>query len=399
MVRSLVGLGLLAVLSGACHTPNELPEVQLWGVEESLVIGAADDPAQALTRVGSVALGPSGHLFVSQPQDRTVRVYSDSGALLRTIGRAGDGPGEFRSILRIGFLEDTLYVVDAALRRVSFFTEEGNHLETRMSAGPAAGESFGPPLPVLPLRDGTAVVAPPQPVELTERTPYLRVDWEGQILDTLGWQEYRGRRVGLARGTMATSVDHPFPEDPLVTMVGETETMIVVARPAPTQSGRSEMRVTWVSFGGDTLRTIRYPYDAVPVTGARAESAIAAVLESPALRMMYPEPELARAALLEHVEVPRFHPPVHAVVVSSDGAVWIGMEPPSEEGREWLVLGPEGEPAGRVLLPASVRIQVIRDDRIWGVYTDELDVPYVVRYRMRDSLGREERSSERGSFR
>jgi hypothetical protein len=385
MTRPVAGLGILAVLSGGCDTPEALPEVDLWGVEQTLVIGAEDHPSQALTRVGSMALGPSGHLFVSQPQDRAVRVYTESGELLRTIGRPGDGPGEFRSILSIGFVEDSLYVVDSALRRVSFFAEDGDHLVTRMSTGSALREPFGPPIPVLPLKDGTAVAVFPQPVESTERSPYVRIDLEGQVLDTVGWQEARGRRVSLARGTAVAGVGHPFPESPLVTMVGGTETMIVVDRPAPTQPGRSEFRVTWASFDGDTLWTRGYPYVPAPIAPAFADSAIATVIESPALRMMYPEPDQARDALLDQVAIPRFHPPVHAVEVADDGEIWIAREPAGEEGREWLVLEPTGEIAARVLLPSAVRVRVIRGDLVWGVYTDELDVPYLVRYRIRNS--------------
>lgn len=53
---------------------------------------------------------------------QTVHVYKPDGSYLTTIGRAGAGPGEFRSISDINIHKDRLYIYDRELLRVSVFS-------------------------------------------------------------------------------------------------------------------------------------------------------------------------------------------------------------------------------------------------------------------------------------
>ncbi len=53
-----------------------------------------------------------------------------------------------------------------------------------------------------------------------------------------------------------------------------------------------------------------------------------------------------------------------------------------KDGPEWLVLDPSGEPAATVVTPAALRVLAITRDRVWGVESDELDVDYIVGYRI-----------------
>ncbi len=53
-----------------------------------------------------------------------------------------------------------------------------------------------------------------------------------------------------------------------------------------------------------------------------------------------------------------------------------------EQRVEWRVLSPEGEPVGAVDLPTRFGVIFVQGDRLWGSDSDELDVPYIVRYRL-----------------
>lgn len=135
MVRATIVALTAAVL--ACGPGDErsrsrssverLPE---WRIEELVRIGSLDRPEQALVDVGEVRIGPDGLLYVTQLRDGQIPVYGLDGSLIRTIGRKGEGPGEFRWLVGVGLLGDTLYAMDWAFPRVSLFDLEGRYLSS-----------------------------------------------------------------------------------------------------------------------------------------------------------------------------------------------------------------------------------------------------------------------------
>ena len=54
-----------------------------------------------------------------------------TGDVLATWGRPGDGPGEFRRVERIGLMAGRVRVFDTALRRVTWFTTDGSVVGTK----------------------------------------------------------------------------------------------------------------------------------------------------------------------------------------------------------------------------------------------------------------------------
>lgn len=63
--------------------------------------------------------------------DRTqLHIISVEGQFVRTVGRSGDGPGEFRSITSLGVRGDTIVSFDNRLRRLSYHKIDGTFLRT-----------------------------------------------------------------------------------------------------------------------------------------------------------------------------------------------------------------------------------------------------------------------------
>ena len=72
----------------------------MWGVEASLVpevtIGELDGPEEYLFgRISSIAVNNDGTVYVLDQQAQHVRVFDSRGVYLETLGRRGQGPGEF----------------------------------------------------------------------------------------------------------------------------------------------------------------------------------------------------------------------------------------------------------------------------------------------------------------
>jgi hypothetical protein len=79
---------------------------------------------------------------------------------------------------------------------------------------------------------------------------------------------------------------------------------------------------------------------------------------------------------------PGFLPHVAELVADASGGAWIRLAAGVPGMSEWLAYDAAGEPAGRVRIPEGVRILLVEGDTLWGVETDELDVNYIVRYRL-----------------
>jgi hypothetical protein len=96
------------------RAPDEYPQ-RLQLTEEARIDGNAAD----LVRVGGiVAAGPT-MIALSQPQDRQLRFYSLERTEVARFGGAGQGPGEFSALGRIGVIGDSIWASDPGLARMT----------------------------------------------------------------------------------------------------------------------------------------------------------------------------------------------------------------------------------------------------------------------------------------
>lgn len=70
-----------------------------------------------------------GNFYVTDFDNKRIQKYDPEGKYLHTLGRAGQGPGEFQSLSVPRFdKENNLYVTDGINRRISFFNRKGDFL-------------------------------------------------------------------------------------------------------------------------------------------------------------------------------------------------------------------------------------------------------------------------------
>ena len=100
-------------------------------LEEELRIGKEGDEQTQFFRVRDVRADSRGNIYVLDTRNFRVQVFDPSGKYLRTIGRNGQGPGEFEmpSILRLGGDSGNIYVLDR-FRRVSLFDAQGIYIRS-----------------------------------------------------------------------------------------------------------------------------------------------------------------------------------------------------------------------------------------------------------------------------
>ena len=90
--------------------------------------GLEDNQTQVFQDPRSLAVNEKGNFFILDQRACLIHKFDENGRLLGTIGRRGQGPGEFQTPYDILFKNNTLYVADLGNRQVHSFDESGNYI-------------------------------------------------------------------------------------------------------------------------------------------------------------------------------------------------------------------------------------------------------------------------------
>lgn len=96
---------------------------------EELAIGGEE--YDMLFRPQRFTVDQNENICIADFQDQSVKVFDPNGEYIHSIGRKGEGPGEFSYIGQMAVLPDgKLWVTDGMTRRLSLFDSEGKYLES-----------------------------------------------------------------------------------------------------------------------------------------------------------------------------------------------------------------------------------------------------------------------------
>ena len=340
-----------------------------WANSESrweVALEAVTEPDLYLTSVYDVDVDSRGRVFLVDWPAGGITVLTPDLTYLQTVGREGEGPGEFvRKEVQI-LPGDTLLVYDSALGRITLF--DPDNLEVVATRPPPNRE-----------RDVVSHLWKlPEPGRYfaLDRAPYIAGEGESAdqgrtqvilafdesadtIADTLAIVADSERLVTRGEGYLMVG-GHPFGREALVRLVGEN-------RIALANSGALD--VTVLDFDGATAHTFSYPTTPIPVTATELRAASEDMNESLA--------DALRAG------APYTWPVLAGLVTDDEERIWIGIRSPDDSAEwEWAAFAPDGSHAGSVLLPAGHLLQVVRGGRIYVLSHDELDVPSIRAYRL-----------------
>ena len=115
--------------------------------------GVPGDPPEALTEPTDVVTAPNGDVYVAESHTRNgdnpnlvarISVFDRTGKFLRTIGRTGSGPGEFRTPHAIEFdSQGRLIVADRANHRIQILTTNGEYIGEYREFSRVSGLAIG----------------------------------------------------------------------------------------------------------------------------------------------------------------------------------------------------------------------------------------------------------------
>ena len=112
------------------------PEEPLYGeiefeLEEDLSIGNEEDENYLFYGVRDIQVDTDGNIYVLDSGNYRLQVFNKNGNYIRTIGKRGQGPGEFNTprCLRLDDKTGNIYVVDNMLRKIIIFDKEGKYID------------------------------------------------------------------------------------------------------------------------------------------------------------------------------------------------------------------------------------------------------------------------------
>jgi len=392
-----IGYLIATIVLASCgggETESDSFSAERWVVEgPALRIGSVDDPAYAFQSVQALSMSPTGVLHSLHRGEAMIRRWNAEGEPAGTVGREGQGPGEFDTPSGLGFFGDTLWVMDRRAYRVSYFDTGGEFMgsispEVDMSQDPDNPVASAP-RPSLPLRDGSIYGRAPafsDPIargQLTE-SKHVLMDKEGENLGIVWLQPHRPTDVlALLRENGGTYSQQPFADDP-ISLVNPEGSLLVLDRRVYEGVGRATVTLSRIGMDGDTLlsRALEYTPEALP--RELADSVLDPRVEGMLSFMQRSDPSLTSAKLkadmMEVLFVPDFKPAVRGMMEATDGSVWLQLFDQVEGGSLWWVLSEDFEPQATAVIPTGVRPLLIEEDAIWGVEMDEFDVNYIVKF-------------------
>jgi hypothetical protein len=348
-----------------------------------LEIGVVDgDPAYSLSSVIDVRTLPDGGIIVVEGGSllggvQELRLFDASGGYVRTIGRPGEGPGEFGRLAPLaGLAGDTIWTWDMRQFRLTWFTTEGDVLgdmQVQSAAGPITG--------LTRLADGTYLAAL---LDFSAANgadeyyvgpePLVTFDAAGQPLDSL--HGLGGIDMFVSWGTddsgRGTAVMGPVP-------MGRRSSY-ATGRDRVYTGWNGEYRVVARSLDGAPVMVILAPglergIDPAEVDALRARRLASCSTE---------ECQRNLNGIFDDLTLPDMRPAFSAMKVDALGNLWVAeYEPTDDPATGWHVFSPDGELLGHVSVPPGLRIHEIGSDHLLGVEKNELDVPFVKRLPLR----------------
>ena len=382
------------------RTVGVTDEAAALRLEPELRIGELEgDDEYQFAGVGFVLPAPDDGVYVWDYTLTTLRQYDSAGTFVRTIGGKGGGPGEYQAANGLVRLRDGRLVLwDPRNTRFNVYDTAGTLLTSwRFESGLHTGGYGGLLADTADNLYAMHWFRAPDTTEQQlpgERSGYMVVGVDGVVKDSVlpPAVDLPPAQIVASREGSTSSNSVPFAPQRVWTITAHGHVA----------SGAGDRYAVTVHRPGGPLR-IEREVAPLPVDGdekANAEEIAIANMRrtDPSWRWNGPP-------------IPDTKPLLRSIRAGADGRLWLQRSQPGERvepdpappqgdprdrmpPRRWReptaydVWEPDGRYVGFLRLPPRTQLLHTHGERAWGVETDSLDVPYVVRFRLLPPAGR-----------
>lgn len=346
------------------HLTWRMPDEPRW------VVGGSGEGGEAeLFRVTSVRRAGDGTIIVANSGTHEVRLFGPEGNPIRSFGREGDGPGEFRFLAGAWPIAgDSILTFDTSPRRIRVFDRSGEVGRTVELSGPTGRESLADVM-----ADGSLITyrrvssAPGMQRHLRSRILFRR-SAAGELLDSLHvvrWQTIVPQEVGPGQFLMGS---------PIFSSVGQ----VAVGHDRIYSSDATDPVVEVRDPSGGLVRLIRWSDEDRLVKSEDRES-------FRQRRLSATETDAERQAMetmLRDAEWSESFPALSDLLADSEGGLWVRPYERSFDAPPplWWHFDADGHFDREVAFPEGFEPHEIGDDYVLGVTSDDLGVEQVRLY-------------------
>lgn len=351
------------------------PAPPKWRLVEEWRVGGEPSGPHALHDVRSIELLPNGNLVLLEYKDQQIHFLDGRGKPVRTVGRQGGGPGEYQGANGLVlFPNGTLLVNDPSANRFSLLSSSGDFVR---AIPLSSARSFGWRWDASADAQGRLVEI--KSVQRGEKWIVVRERWSTDL----------AKSDSIVPAT-CPPLPTPPPEARTYSFQNSRGGMsMAIPYVAPRINGLymadgGLWTAAWPAFApiihipaGSCAPDVTIPIAGAPIAIPTAvrDSSVKRVVEGASKYSSTP-PDLNR--------IPRVFPAFDVLRLDKLGQLWVSRWSDGTHKR-FEVYGKGGAPVATLDAPpslATIRPMVITADRLYGIVTDEDDVPYLVAYRI-----------------
>lgn len=371
-------------------------------VSETLRLGVLEgEGPEQFSQIYSVALNAEGQLFVGDNGSGTVRVFDANGRFVTELGGRGQGPGEVSMVNDVFALGDTVGIVDWQRGgKVVLYATDGRMLSS-WSVRQADGTRIQP---LHPTEEGWLVQ-----VDRPDLFPQLSPGEVDTLYREIHLAEFGSTEIGPQVYSVPTYTLYGTGE------AGELGQDWTLFRPRTYSGFDAEGRLYVTDNQAYRIdvhdreglrRSVRRAYSPRHLDDSDIDDLKAAAMHvvDTMSRMSDESRPQQRTQLGDRIDrqaslpLPDVMTPLGGLLVSPDGSFWVQVSDPTtliqreadqmfgmfgnmpQLETSWDLFDASGQYLGAVTLPARFRAEAVRGFEVVGVWADEFDVEYVVRY-------------------
>lgn len=368
LIRSALLLVMLltAGTAGAQGTPPGLSAA----APRTLIAGASTD--LDLRRQPIIAISDNGQMAIAD--GATFLGVVEANGRVQRLGRAGSGPGEVQQASSVGWVGDTLWVIDSRLRRITWFHAGQLHRTVSFVGGRRGGQLLDLPLALTP--QGAVV---PSMGDGQAATLYKPRRWSlflaspdgAQVRDSLFDLMDPDGALTVKRGNGTIVLRQPYSLRTLVGWSGNGAWLVRADRGRPLEGplGGTPPRLSLHDARGRIVYDVPLPIAARPLPPTEVarlvDTAVATLNRNPRL------PPTTSAEYRRALAVPARVPAVSQLVVLNDGSVLLRPWPGPTGEADYFLIAPDGRVRSTVELPSGVRVLAADARRIIATRENE----------------------------
>lgn len=272
-------------------------------VPDGSVAGESGTPGE-LIDPQSLAVDGAGRIYVADDKPTVIKVFGPDGRFLHTIGREGEGPGEFRNAF-LAVHGSQLVVHDPRLARTTVFDTSGALIRSWKTSccyyGPIGVDSAG--------RVSILTMTTP---DQKRSVNYARYTLDGTFVDTMIVPQAGEAKYWTVKQGKNSMMSTGIPAAPRMVATLDPFGGVLFGYSA-------DYRIVSSRTGRDTVAVFGRTWTAEPVSAAWRHAKVEQMIASQG--KYWPESSL-RAAFRED-EIPATFPAFDAIWVDGDGNRWV----------------------------------------------------------------------------